>query len=164
MFESRDPGKMAWLEWNRDQSYRRAVIPSAGPVETWTDLTQAEGDLVSFRITFVFERDGVVLTSNSTLRFRSRDELADSLITANLVIDELRDAPDRPGREFVFIARRPVSAPPSSRARTGRILGDCRGAAAGMGGRHPPCAHVLVPAGLPAGVHLAGAGHHAGGP
>ena len=106
VMESRDPGKKAWLEWNRDQTYRRVVIPDIGPVETWTDLTEVEGNLVSFRMTFVFGRDGAVLASDSTLRFRSRDELADSLIAANLAVDEVRDAPDRPGREFVFIARR----------------------------------------------------------
>jgi ubiquinone/menaquinone biosynthesis C-methylase UbiE len=106
VLESRDPGKKAWLEWNRDQTYRRVVIPDIGPVETWTDLTEVEGNLVSFRMTFVFGRDGAVLASDSTLRFRSRDELADSLIAANLAVDEVRDAPDRPGREFVFIARR----------------------------------------------------------
>jgi SAM-dependent methyltransferase len=106
VFESRDPGKKAWLEWNRDQTYRRAVIPDIGRVETWTDLTRIGGNLISFRMTIVFGSDGAVLTSDSTLRFRSRDELADSLIAANLVVDEVRDAPDRPGREFVFIARR----------------------------------------------------------
>ena len=68
-------------------------------------MTSVEGNLVSFRTTFVFA-DGTVLTSDSTLRFRSRDELATSLIAVGLVVDEVRDAPDRPGREFVFIARR----------------------------------------------------------
>lgn len=106
VFESRDPGKKAWLEWNRDQTYRRVVIPSAGPVQTWTDLTKIEGNLVTFRMTIVFDSDSAVLTSDCTLRFRSRDELANSLIAAGLVVDEIRDAPDRPGREFVFIARR----------------------------------------------------------
>lgn len=106
VFESRDPEKKAWLEWNRDQTYRRAVIPGADPVETWTDLTGVEESLVCFRTTFVFGTDGAVLTSGSTLRFRSRGELASSLAAAGLVVDEVRDAPDRPGREFVFIARR----------------------------------------------------------
>ena len=104
-FESRDPGRAAWREWTRDQTYRRVDVPGTGPVETWTDLTSVEGSLVSFRTTFVFA-DGTVLTSDSTLRFRSRDELATSLIAVGLVVDEVRDAPDRPGREFVFIARR----------------------------------------------------------
>jgi hypothetical protein len=57
-------------------------------------------------MTFVFGSDGAVLTSESTLRFRGRDELANSLAAANLAVEEVRDAPDRPGREFVFIARR----------------------------------------------------------
>jgi hypothetical protein len=48
-----------------------------------------------------------VLTSDSTLRFRERAELAASLASAGLVVDEIRDAPDRPGLEFVFIAHRP---------------------------------------------------------
>jgi hypothetical protein len=106
VFESRVPEKKAWLEWNRNYSYRRVVIPEAGPVETWTDLTGVEGSLVSFRMTFVFASDGAVLTSQSTLRFRSRSELANSLAAGGLVVEEVRDAPDRPGREFVFIARR----------------------------------------------------------
>jgi len=105
-FESRDAGRKAWLGWNRGQTYRRAVIPDAGPVQTWVDLTKVEGNLVSFRTTFVFDGDGAVLTSDSTLRFRSRGELADSLAAAALVVDEVRDAPDRPGLEFVFIARK----------------------------------------------------------
>jgi len=106
VFESRDPEKQAWLEWNQDRSYRRVVIPGVGPVETWVDLTGVEGSLIRFRTTFVFASDGAVLTSSSALRFRSRGELTSSLAAAELVVDEVRDAPDRPGREFVFIARR----------------------------------------------------------
>ena len=106
VFESRDPARQAWLGWNRDQTYRGTVLPDAGPVQTWADLTKVEGSLVSFRTTFVFGSDGAVLTSDSTLRFRGRGELADSLTAAGLVVDEVRDAPDRPGLEFVFIARK----------------------------------------------------------
>jgi hypothetical protein len=108
VFESRDPGQQAWLGWNRGQTYQRAVSPDAGPVQTWIDLTKAEENLVSFRTTFVFDSDGAVLTSDSTLRFRGGGELAHSLTAAGLVCDEVRDAPDRPGREFVFIARKPA--------------------------------------------------------
>jgi len=62
---------------------------------------------VTFRSTFEFESDGAVLTSDSTLRFRTRDELTNSLSEAEFSVQEVRDAPDRPGREFVFIAQRP---------------------------------------------------------
>jgi SAM-dependent methyltransferase len=106
VFESRDPDRKAWLEWNREQTHRQVVTPS-GPVTTWIDLTSAEGSLVAFRTTFVFDRDGATLTSDSVLRFRSRDELARSVVASGLVVDEVRDALDRPGLEFVFVARRP---------------------------------------------------------
>ena len=62
--------------------------------------------LVSFRSTCVFP-DGEVLTSDSTLRFRERDEVEAALIDHGYAVDEVRDAPDRPSKEFVFFARRP---------------------------------------------------------
>ena len=108
VFESRNPARKVWLAWNRGQTYRRVEIPGAGPIQTWTDLTAAGDGLVSFRSTVVFASDGAVLTSDSTLRFRDRAELAGSLASAGLVVDEVRDAPDRPGLEFVFIARKPT--------------------------------------------------------
>jgi len=48
-----------------------------------------------------------VLTSDSTLRFRERDEVAESLAALGYRLEEVRDAPDRPGLEFVFVARLP---------------------------------------------------------
>jgi hypothetical protein len=61
--------------------------------------------LVSFRSTCVFP-DGEVLMSDSTLRFRNRDELEAALAENGYAVDDVRDAPDRPGRELVFLARR----------------------------------------------------------
>lgn len=106
VFETRDPAARAWLEWRRERSYKRTIVPGVGGVQAWVELLDVSGDLVSFRSTFVFEADGAVLTSDSTLRFRSRDEVAGSLRAAGFLLDEVREAPDRPGREMVFIARR----------------------------------------------------------
>jgi len=55
----------------------------------------------------VFDSDREVLTSDSTLRFRARDEVAAALVVSGFTVDEVRGAPDRPGRELVFFARRP---------------------------------------------------------
>jgi SAM-dependent methyltransferase len=106
VFETRDPAARAWLEWNRERSYQRTVVPGVGAVQAWHELLDVRGDLVSFRSTVAFDSDGAVLTSDSTLRFRHRDEVTASLAAAGYVVDELRQAPDRPGRELVFIARR----------------------------------------------------------
>jgi SAM-dependent methyltransferase len=106
VFETRDPAARAWLEWNRERSYQRTVVPGVGGVQAWQELVDMSGDLVSFRSTVVFESDGAVLTSESTLRFRHRDEVTASLAAVGYVVDEVRQAPDRPDRELVFIARR----------------------------------------------------------
>jgi SAM-dependent methyltransferase len=106
VFETRDPARKAWLEWNRANRYQRVDIPGAGEVETWTDLTNVDGPYVSFRHTFVFASDQATLTSDSTLRFRSRAEIDDSLAAAGFAVVDVRDAPDRPGREWIFIAVR----------------------------------------------------------
>ena len=115
-FEVRDPAREAWREWNREQSHRRVELPGGGAVETWVDLTDVGSSLVSFRQTFVFVDRGAVLISDSTLRFRERNEITDSLRAAGLTLEEIRDAPDRPGLELVFIARRldqnPAPNPP----------------------------------------------------
>ena len=68
--------------------------------------------LVAFRWTFVFEADGSVLTSESILRFRSDTQVLESLRKAGFIIQEMRDAPDRPGQELVFIAIRPEHGDP----------------------------------------------------
>lgn len=78
-----------------------------GPVECWVDLTAAELPCVSFRWTYRFLDDGEELSSDSTLRFRDRGEVTESLSELGFEVDDVRDAPDRPGREFVFVARRP---------------------------------------------------------
>jgi SAM-dependent methyltransferase len=106
VLEARVPERQAWLEWDREHTWGRTDIPGVGVVETWCDLTGRDGDLVSFRWTHVFESDGAVLTSDSTLRFRSRAEIEASLTRTGFAVTDVRDAPDRPGREHVFVARR----------------------------------------------------------
>ncbi len=107
VFETRDPAYRAWQEWNRAASYRVTEIEGVGAVESWHEVTDVAGALVSFRSTTVFASDGEVLTSDSTLRFRERDEVQEDLAAHGYVVDDVRGAPDRPGRELVFFARRP---------------------------------------------------------
>jgi SAM-dependent methyltransferase len=107
VFETRDPDRQAWLSW--DGGRERAEIPGAGVVEVVGELTEVRGEYVSFRRTYRFESDGAVLTSDSTLRFRSRAAVEGSLAAAGYTLDEVRDAPDRPGLEMVFVARRGAS-------------------------------------------------------
>ncbi len=106
VFETRDPAAEAWLEWNHPASLSVTEIDGVGAVESWYELIEVSLPLVSFRGTCVFP-DGETLTSDSTLRFRERDEVEAALVDHGYLVDEVRDAPDRPGRELVFFARRP---------------------------------------------------------
>jgi SAM-dependent methyltransferase len=108
VFETRDPARQAWRAWNRDSSYGVTEIPGVGAVESWHDVTDVSGPLVTFRSMTVFASDGAALESHSTLRFRERDEVEQALVAHGYLVTEVRDAPDRPGREFVFFARRPA--------------------------------------------------------
>ena len=106
VFEVRDPTKEAWKGWNREQSYQAIEAPGIGTVESWVELMNVQLPLVSFLHTFVFQKDGSMMTSESTLRFRTRLEVAEALSHAQFTVEAVRDAPDRPGLEFVFIAHR----------------------------------------------------------
>lgn len=101
-FEVRDPARRAWEGWHGHTN----VQPTAteGIVSGYTEVTVRSEQLVSFRQSYRF-RDGVELHSDSTLRFRERREIDALLEDAGFDMIEVRDAPDRPGLEWVFVAR-----------------------------------------------------------
>ena len=106
VFETRRPDRRAWEEWAADTAPVSLEIPGTGSVERSSEVTSVRLPFVSFRNTYTFRADGTVVTSDSTLRFRDRDELETSLVTAGYRVLDVREAPDRPGREFVFITQR----------------------------------------------------------
>lgn len=111
VFETRDPARRAWRSWNRAASCRTVDIEGVGHVETWDDLIAVDLPLVRFRQSWRFASDGALLISDSTLRFRERSEIEQQLAERGYVVDDVRDAPARPGEEFVVVAR---TAPGSS--------------------------------------------------
>ena len=106
VFEVRDPAKKAWLDWTPEKTRQRVTLPRIGTVEGWCEVTEVAGQLISFRLSYLFEADGKTITSDSTLRFRGKGELINSLRQAQFSVKEIRDAPDRPGKEFVFCCAR----------------------------------------------------------
>jgi SAM-dependent methyltransferase len=112
VFETRNPERRAWERWTKEHTYREVDVAGVGRVITWTELTDGQGPVVSFRHVFRFVLDGSELISDSTLRFRGRDEIAATLDEAGFGLRSVRDAPDRPGLEFVFLAQ-----PEPARAR-----------------------------------------------
>lgn len=101
VFETRRPEVRAWEDW--DQSPTTVAMPDGSSAVLSLTVTEASMPLVTFDSTTVI--DGVPLASSSTLRFRERDELERDLTDHGLQVVDVRDAPDRPGLEWVFVAQ-----------------------------------------------------------
>jgi SAM-dependent methyltransferase len=99
VFETREPSKRAWESWTREHSY--AVVDG---IASWDEVTHIEWPFVTFDSTTVFP-GGTRVVATSTLRFRDRAEVEADLRSAGFLVSSVRDAPDRPGRELVFVAR-----------------------------------------------------------
>jgi SAM-dependent methyltransferase len=106
VFETRRPSRRAWQEWAAETGPVIRDIPGIGEVEQRFEVTAVNLPLVSFRYAYTFRADGAIITSDSTLRFRGREELESSLAIQGYEVLGVREAPDRPGHEFVFIAQR----------------------------------------------------------
>jgi SAM-dependent methyltransferase len=106
VFETRDPARRAWEQWTPELTRTKVDVPGIGMVEAWEEVTTVDGPFVTFRSMTAFRRNDLLIESISTLRFRDRLEIEDSLVREGYELTEIRDAPDRPGREFVFLSRR----------------------------------------------------------
>ncbi len=107
-FETCDPARRAWEDWTEDLTRGTTDIAEVGRVTDWLQVIDVVegGELVTFESPTILEADGTVITVRSTQRFLSREAIEESLATLGFVVDEVRDAPDRPGRELVFVVRR----------------------------------------------------------
>ncbi|QYG92118.1 class I SAM-dependent methyltransferase [Iamia sp. SCSIO 61187] len=106
VFETRRPEVRVWEQWTPDRTCRTAEVAGVGTVVTWCEVITVDEPLVSFRWWFRFTSGGELLASDSTIRFRTRAELEASLALAGFTVDDVRDAPDRPGLEMVVVAHR----------------------------------------------------------
>ncbi len=106
IFECRDAKKRAWEQWNRQATFSETHIPGVGTVVSWVELTDISLPLVSLQWTYEFKQDGSVLKSDSTLCFREVNEVACSLQETGFNLVDIRDSPDRLGKEHIFIAQK----------------------------------------------------------
>ncbi len=79
VFESRRPERRAWEEWTPERSFERLEVPDVGSIETWDEVIDVALPLVTFGSTIVFHSSASVVTFTSTLRFRTHEEIEQSL-------------------------------------------------------------------------------------
>ncbi|GEP38199.1 methyltransferase [Nocardioides psychrotolerans] len=102
VFETRRPEARAWETWDVPPS--TVHLPGGTHVVVSRSITEVALPLVTFEtITTI---GGERISSTSTLRFRTLEELYADLPARGVQVVEVRDAPDRPGLEHVVLARR----------------------------------------------------------
>jgi SAM-dependent methyltransferase len=101
VFETRRAEVRDWETWTRPPT--PVTLPDGRTAVQSCTVTEVALPLLTFEgWTQIGDQ---VLRSTSTLRFRSREEVTADLDRWGFQVVEVRDAPDRPGKEMVFLAR-----------------------------------------------------------
>lgn len=87
-FESRNPAARAWEKWGREDTFERISTPF-GAMACWMEVVSVSHGMVRFVGHNVFESTGEDVIASSELRFRSKEEFANSLGDAGFVIEQL---------------------------------------------------------------------------
>lgn len=108
-FESRDPRLQEWNRWTG----RKRMIPDSpyGPIESWTEVTDVEGDVMHAVGHRRLLQSNEGLVSPFALRFRSEELLRESLVSSGFSVEHVFGDWDRrpPGageRELIVVARK----------------------------------------------------------
>ena len=109
-FESRNPEDRAWKRWGRAATYERFDSPN-GPMESWLEVMRAGDGRVSLEGHNVFLSTGEVMVVKDELRFRSVEELTDTVTHAGFTVEHVYgDWKKGPllstSRVMIFVARR----------------------------------------------------------
>ncbi|MDB5044061.1 MAG: Methyltransferase [Deinococcus sp.] len=109
-FDSRDAVAREWEKWTRFGTYQQRPLPDGRELETWTEMGEASGELVTFVHHYVFSGTEEVLLSRSTLCFRSEETLRASLKTVGFEIEGLYggwhyETAGQGDGEFIVVAR-----------------------------------------------------------
>lgn len=101
VFETRRPEARDWEHW--DLPPTSVTLPTGEVSVVWRTVTVVAMPLVTFESATIV--DGQPVKSISTLRFRARAEIEGDLAAHGFRVHDVRGAPDRPGKELVFLTR-----------------------------------------------------------
>lgn len=88
IFDSRNPAKQEWREWDQTQSRRFFHHDKHGHVESWNDFVYDEGAGIVTYGTYYRLDTGEILAARSQIRFSTQQHLAALMGQAGLEVDE----------------------------------------------------------------------------
>ena len=101
VFETRRSEVRDWETW--DLAPSAVAMPDGRTAVVSCTVTAVALPFVTFEGSTAI--GGEIMRSTSTLRFRERDEVERDLGRYGFDVVDVRDAPDRPGKEMVFLTR-----------------------------------------------------------
>jgi SAM-dependent methyltransferase len=101
VFETRRTEVRDWDTWDMAPSQVR--LPDGRSAVVSRTVTEVALPLVTFEGSIVIREE--IMRSTSTLRFRDCNELEHDLDRCGFDVVDVRDAPDRPGKEMVFLTQ-----------------------------------------------------------
>lgn len=116
-FESRNPAIQPWInnkghiDWPSKLSPRTVNDPKEGEIKWWVELLEVRGEQVFTEIHYQFSKTGKELISVNELRYRTQEEISQSLEDAGFSVENVFGNWDKApvsleSPEFIFIARR----------------------------------------------------------
>jgi SAM-dependent methyltransferase len=113
-FETRNPVVRAWEAWTPDFTRRTVLDPVFGEIETWTEVEDVSNGVVVTVHHCRFATTQQELTAQTALRFRTAEEVDQSLLDAGFVTEHRYGGWDRrpftgQNDEIVVVASVPVS-------------------------------------------------------
>jgi SAM-dependent methyltransferase len=106
VFETRRSEVQDWETWDLARS--PVAMPDGRTAVVSCTVTEVALPLLTFEGSIAIGEE--ILRSTSTLRFRERDELEHDLRRHGFNVLDVRDAPDRPGKEMVFVTQVRIGA------------------------------------------------------
>lgn len=116
-FESRNPAVQPWNNRNQENingwyapDFRKKFYdPVAGEIEVWVEIVDIKNSKVTTDMHYLFTKTGEELKSRNTLRFRSREELTQSLEDVGFSVENVYGNWDwslanLESPEFIFVA------------------------------------------------------------
>jgi hypothetical protein len=101
VFEARRSEVRDWETW--DLAPSPVAMPDGRTAVVSCTVTEVALPLVTFEGSTAIGEE--IMRSTSTLRFRERSELEQDLSRYGFNVLDVRDAPDRPGKEMVFLTQ-----------------------------------------------------------
>jgi SAM-dependent methyltransferase len=101
VFETRRAEVRDWETW--DLAPSQVTLPDGRTAVVSRTVTEVSLPLVTFEGSIAIGEE--IMRSTSTLRFRERDELERDLDLCGFTVVDVRDAPDRPGKEMVLLSQ-----------------------------------------------------------